>query len=269
MKAKKYCLLVLSAVVSVAACVTAHSDTIVPELMSYDEFGNCALRGISGVKVEVVHLISAFEDDKLRRNPIIVEDLQACAEQVLTNAGIWVCENAAQDPHVAKLVITVNTWEAIHISQFIVQVKAQLYQNAELVTGNRLRLMAQTWPAGGRALEANMAGVIWLPKMRRVVEQQVRRQTGMFISDYRMANPGACRPLMTGTVRYVGIHYVSSEWGSYGIVADNGRKYVPVALLEEYAVDGLRVRFQLSRIVKPVIPGRWGDIVELMRIGRL
>jgi hypothetical protein len=267
MKAKKYCLLVLSA--AVAASVTAHCDTIVPEFMSYDEFGYTALRGISSIDVEVVHPISAFEDDKLRRNPIIVEDLQAYAEQVLTNAGIWVCENASQDPDVAKLVITVNTWKTVLLSQFIVQVKAQLYQNAELVAGTRLRLMAQTWPVGGRALEANMTEVIRLREMRREVEQQVRRQLGMFINDYRMANPGACRPLMTGTVRYMGIHYVSSKWGSYRIVADNGRKYLPVALPEEYAVDGLRVRFQLRRIVKPVRPGIWGDIVELMRIGRL
>jgi hypothetical protein len=269
MKAKKYCLLVLPAVVAVAACVTAHCDTIVPELMSYDEFGYSALRGISGVKVEAVHLFSAFEDDKLRRNPIIVEDLQAYAEQLLANGGIWVCQNTSQGPNAAKLVITVNTWETVLISEFIVQVKAQLYQDAELVAGNRLRLMARTWPVGDRALEANMTEVIRLREMRREVAQQVQHQVGMFISDYRMANPGACRPLMTGTVRYMGIHYANFEWGSYGIVADNGRKYIPAALPEEYAVDGLRVRFQLGRIIKPVIPGRWGDIVELMKIGRL
>jgi hypothetical protein len=262
MKAKKCCLLVLSAVVGVAACGAAHCDTIVPELMSCEEFGYSALRGISGVKVEVVHLFSAFGDNKLRSNPIIVEELQTYAEQLLTDAGIWVTENTSQASDAARLVITVNTWETVLISEFIVQVKAQLYQDAELVAGNRLRLMAETWPVGDRALEANMTEVIRLREMKREVEQQVHRQVGMFIHDYLSANPGRPRIIKgIGTVRYIDL-----EGGFYGIFGRDGSHCDPVNLPAEFAIDGLCVQFR-GRILKDAVSYHmWGKIVQLIDI---
>ncbi|MFQ6114636.1 MAG: DUF333 domain-containing protein, partial [bacterium] len=43
----------------------------------------------------------------------------------------------------------------------------------------------------------------------------------------------------TGTVKFIQL-----EGGFYGIVADNGKNYLPINLAPEFKVDRLRVRFK-------------------------
>lgn len=68
----------------------------------------------------------------------------------------------------------------------------------------------------------------------------------------------------TGTVQYVQL-----EGGFYGIVAEDGTKYDPTNLPDEFEEDGLRVRFRAE--LKEDVLGfhMWGKIVELLEIQRL
>jgi hypothetical protein len=226
-----------------------------------DNFHIYTLEGLKGVNVKVVHLLSAFEEDRFKRNPLKVDDLQAHAKLALNRAGIWVVENRSQNPAIAELVITVNTWKRRVMSEVIVQVKTELYQVAELVRGNRLRIMAPTWPVDTRIREAEMTRVIDINKMRKMVEREIERQINVFSNDYHIANPHHHHHMMTGTIRY---H--SFEGGFYGIVADSGEGYDPINLPAEFARDGLRVRFQVKEKKGKVSFHMWGKIVEIVRI---
>lgn len=60
--------------------------------------------------------------------------------------------------------------------------------------------------------------------------------------------------------------FVELEGGFYGIVADDGARYIPRNLPMEFQQDGLRVRFR-ARILKEVATiYMWGQPIELLHI---
>ena len=69
---------------------------------------------------------------------------------------------------------------------------------------------------------------------------------------------------MKGTVVY---HEL--EGGFWGIVADNGKKYNPINLDEEFQQDSLRVRFDANLKEGMVGIHMWGMYVELKNIKKL
>lgn len=68
----------------------------------------------------------------------------------------------------------------------------------------------------------------------------------------------------TGTVQYVDL-----EGGFYGIVAEDGTRYDPVDLNEEFREDGLRVRFRAERQEDVVSIRMWGEAIRILAIERL
>lgn len=68
----------------------------------------------------------------------------------------------------------------------------------------------------------------------------------------------------TGTVQYVDL-----EGGFYGLVADDGTRYDPSGLPDEFQEDGLRVEFQAEPREGVVTTRMWGQIVRLIEIERL
>ena len=67
----------------------------------------------------------------------------------------------------------------------------------------------------------------------------------------------------TGTVQYVEV-----EGGFYGIVAEDGTRYDPSGLPDEFQEDGLRVRFR-AEIRENVLTTRmWGQVIRLLEIER-
>jgi hypothetical protein len=141
-----------------------------------------------------------------------------------------------------------------------VQVKTELYQLAELVRGNRLRVMVPTWPVDTRIREAEMTDVIEINKMRRIVEREIERQVKVFSNDYLKAKPELIH-MTRGTIRYMDF-----EGGFYGIVADSGERYDPINLPAGYRKDGLRVRFQVKEKKGMASFHMWGKIVEIVKI---
>lgn len=72
-------------------------------------------------------------------------------------------------------------------------------------------------------------------------------------------------PLCSG-IRATGqVVYVPLEGGFFGILGDNGVRYEPVNLPEEFRVDGLRVLF-VAEHVDGVSIHMWGELIRLTHI---
>ena len=70
--------------------------------------------------------------------------------------------------------------------------------------------------------------------------------------------------MITGIVLHVPV-----EGGFYGLLADNGTKYDPTNLPQEYRHNGLRVRFQVVPKKGMVSIHMWGTIVEILKIEKI
>ncbi len=62
------------------------------------------------------------------------------------------------------------------------------------------------------------------------------------------------------------VTYVDLEGGFYGIVADDGERYLPADLPAEYRQDGLRVRFVVDVMKDTATIQMWGTPVEIVDI---
>ncbi|RLF14913.1 MAG: hypothetical protein DRN06_06425, partial [Thermoprotei archaeon] len=70
-----------------------------------------------------------------------------------------------------------------------------------------------------------------------------------------------------GIVRSRGVvKHIPLEGGFYGIVAEGGRRYLPLNLPQEFKRDGLKVRFEgrVKREVGTIY--MWGTPLEIVRI---
>lgn len=65
----------------------------------------------------------------------------------------------------------------------------------------------------------------------------------------------------TGTVTYIDL-----EGGFYGIVADNGERYLPLDLDERYRVDGMRLTFAGEVPRDTMTIQQWGTPVEILAV---
>ena len=69
---------------------------------------------------------------------------------------------------------------------------------------------------------------------------------------------------ITGTVNYIDL-----EGGFYGITDEEGNKYDPVNLPEEYKEDGTRVRFSAKKLENYTSIHMWGKIIEITNIDKI
>ena len=68
----------------------------------------------------------------------------------------------------------------------------------------------------------------------------------------------------TGTVRYIDL-----EGGFYGIIGDDGKKYLPIDLDQQYKTDGLKVRFRFKARRDVMTITMWGIPVEVLVIDKI
>ena len=64
------------------------------------------------------------------------------------------------------------------------------------------------------------------------------------------------------------VTYVDLEGGFYGIVADDGGRYLPLGLEERYRVDGMRITFAGEIARDTVTIQQWGTPVEIITVSR-
>ncbi len=65
------------------------------------------------------------------------------------------------------------------------------------------------------------------------------------------------------------VQYVDLEGGFYGIVGDDGQRFDPTNLSDEFKEDGLRVRFRARTRDDLMSIRMWGTLVEIVSIERL
>ncbi len=65
------------------------------------------------------------------------------------------------------------------------------------------------------------------------------------------------------------IVHIKLEGGFFGIIADDGNKYLPVNLSKEFQKDGLKVKFEGK--FRPDLSGihMWGKYIEITKINEL
>lgn len=64
------------------------------------------------------------------------------------------------------------------------------------------------------------------------------------------------------------VHHITIEGGFYGIVAEDGRRYDPVNLPEEFRQDGLPVVCHVRALRNRASFHMWGQLVEIIDIRR-
>jgi hypothetical protein len=68
----------------------------------------------------------------------------------------------------------------------------------------------------------------------------------------------------TGTIKF--LHF---EGGFYGIVSDDGKRYDPTALDQEFQIDSLRVKFEVEPLHGMATIHMWGTPVSIIHIEKL
>lgn len=65
------------------------------------------------------------------------------------------------------------------------------------------------------------------------------------------------------------VQFIELEGGFYGIVTDDGKKYLPLTLGEPFQQDGLRVAFTARVRNDMASIYMWGTLVEIVEIEKL
>ncbi|MBI2847772.1 MAG: hypothetical protein HYX83_01205 [Chloroflexi bacterium] len=68
----------------------------------------------------------------------------------------------------------------------------------------------------------------------------------------------------TGTLTFVDL-----EGGFHGILGDDGKKYDPINLSQEFHQDGLRVRFEGRLRTDLVSTHQWGTLIQITMIEKI
>jgi hypothetical protein len=234
-------------------------------------FGNSTLQGQKAVYPQVIMTVTKKDARQPRSSskigPLSRNEIQAQVEEALRKSGIKITARYGDPTPDAPLSlgVTVSVVTAGEDSSplYAAYVSTEVHQPVKLLANDKIRTLARTWPIVHHDGVTQRLLVLDLRTMEQKVKDEVARQVSLFINDYLAANPKD-KQMITGTVRYLHL-----EGGFYGLVGDNGEKYDPVNLPEEYKKDGLRVKFQVREKKDMVGIHMWGKIVEIVKIERL
>ena len=262
MKKKKQWILALALIIILVFLLTVLSEIPISAEMLNGSPEVYPLEGLKGVTVKVVYPFSAFQS-RPGLDPINIEDLQEIAESTLNKVGIKVFESSSRNPEIAELHITINTLKMKFSSEFILQLKTELYQSANLDRNPACCFLTPTWPDNRTNPKAEMVVVSQRKTATQLVENEIHQQILLFANDYFSANPKP-EDFSTGTIKYLDL-----EGGFYGIISDSGQKYKPINLPRKYRKNGLRVAFRAREKKGMVSIHMWGKIVEITHINEL
>ncbi len=63
--------------------------------------------------------------------------------------------------------------------------------------------------------------------------------------------------------------YIDLEGGFYGIVSDDGKKYLPINLDKSYKIAGTRVKFTFKERKDIFTIYMWGEPIEILKIEKI
>lgn len=271
MKAKKYW--ILGSVVAYYATVLWAAGLGIGSVdqLQLNLFGTSTLQGQKAVYPQVIMTVTKKDARQPRSSskigPLSRNEIQAQVEEALRKSGIKITAKYRDPTPDAPLSlgVTVSVVTAGEDSSplYAAYVSTEVHQPVQLLANDKIRTLARTWPIVHHDGATQRLLVLDLRTMEQKVKDEVARQVSLFINDYLAANPKDGQ-MITGTVRYLDL-----EGGFYGLVGDNGEKYDPINLPEEYRKDGLRVKFQVREKKDMLGIHMWGKIVEVVKIEKL
>jgi hypothetical protein len=252
MKAKK-CFWASAVVVLFAACCCA----------GVNNRDVSSLAGLQGVYVQVGDLIEEAAKYGLTKK-VLMSDVKSLLEE--NGIKLLSQQEYLQSDGRPHLFIFVEPIIHEKFGIATVNISIQLIQDVRLVRNPSI--------VSARAITWNSDGVLRIDlKFLENTRKRVLENLRWFIDDYLAANPKLGESPDddekviegTGTIRYVDI-----EGGFYEISADSGERYDPYSSLpQEYAKDGIRVKFTARHIKDAVGIHMSGKIVEILTIERI
>jgi hypothetical protein len=284
---------------SLALCGTliismSGSDTSGADQLQINLFGTSTLQGAEAVYPQVVlEVIEADAKEPVyipKLGPLVRKDLSDGLKQALLSSGIEIAESfdisSSDAPLNLNITVFVRVVDKPNSPAYIVSVNTEALQSVNLSQNDSIRTFARTWPMTPTGLTTRNLLLLNPQTIEQAIKKEVAYQLSNFIKDYLTANPKKMEQIketkkeeiisknppqqqrneqmITGTVLYITI-----EGGFYGLVADDGEKYDPINLPEEYKQNGLRVKFQVERKKGMASIHMWGIIAEIVKIEKL
>ncbi len=293
--------LAMLVIMFVCAAMTKGADSQPIDQRQIEWFGVSTLKNVKEVYPQVALEIVEKNSAKSKFTPQIShltqKSLQLHIEQLLQKSGVKVNNKfnatAANAPLSLNITIFAKDRDDTALPSYAIFVYTEALQPGMLLRDNKIRSFSRIWPMvptgdGTRAL------LLLTPEtIVDEITREVTRQVRSFLIDYSSANPSMnikipelikpnetndslnnetspisvientsdSRGMKTGKVTRVQI-----EGGFWGILGDDGTKYDPINLPEEYKKDGLPVRFEVKNREDMASFHMWGQIVEIVKI---
>ncbi|MBN1973133.1 MAG: hypothetical protein JW787_05805 [Sedimentisphaerales bacterium] len=283
MKTKKIFHLVTSAVLLTCAVLSQGAQQSIDQ-RQIEWFRVSTLKDVREVYpkvgLEIVEKDVAEPNFTAKIGPLTQKDLQKHLEQILQKSGIRITNKFNATSANAPLSLNVTVFAKVRddtpMPAYAVFVYTEALQPTVLGRNNAIRSFSRTWPMVPTGNGTRTLLFLTPETMVKEITEEVTNQVKNFIKDYSAANPNLGinvkstqnliaqkKPdhMISGTVIYVPI-----EGGFWGLRTEDGTKYDPVNLPEEYRNDGLRVYFQVKELENVAGIHMWGKIVEILKI---
>ena len=298
---KKKSKLMLLALIFVLAVIIHGADSESIDQRQLDWFGSSTLKNVKEVFPQVA--LEIIEKNTTKPNfapqigPLTQKQLQTYLEQMLQKSGIKTTNKfsatSANSPLSLNVTVFARVRDDVALPSYAVYINTEALQPEMLIRDTKIRSFSRTWPMvptgdGARAL-------LFLNPETIVdgIKNEVTRQVRSFIIDYSNANPkmnikipeaaiqnpandspeSKTSPVsptdseLDSSVMKTGkITRVQVEGGFWGIIGDDGTKYDPINLPDEYKKDGLKVQFIANEKKNAASFHMWGHIVEIVKI---
>ena len=262
--------------------------------LQIDTFGTSTLHGAKAVYPQV--MLEVIESDAKepsfvpKLGPLVQKDLSDGLSQALRSAGIEIADSFDISSSDAPLNLNITVFVRVagkpNSPAYVVSVNTEALQSVKLSQNDSIRTFARTWPMTTTGLTTRNLLLLNPRTIEQAIKKEMSYQLSFFARDYITANPSKMEEIketkkeeilagtppsqqrneqmITGTILHIPI-----EGGFYGLLADNGTKYDPINLPEEYKQNGLRVKFYILQKKSMASIHMWGTIAEIVKIEKL
>jgi len=282
------------ALCGVMAISMSGSDSRSVDQLQIDTFGTSTLHGAKAVYPQV--MLEVIESDAKepsfapKLGPLVQKDLSDGLTQALRSAGIKVADSfdisSSDAPLNLNITVFVRVTGKPRSPAYVVSVNTEALQSVKLSQNDSIRTFARTWPMIPTGLTTRNLLLLNPRTLEQAIKKEVAYQLGFFVRDYLTANPKQIEEIkktkgeeiIAGTPQSQNkneqmtsgtILHIPIEGGFYRLITDDGTKYDPINLPEEYKQNGLRVKFQVNQKKSMASVHMWGTIVEIVKIENL
>ena len=249
------------------------------------------------VTLEIIEKNAVEPNFTSQIGPLTHEGLQNYVIQILNKSGIKTTDKFNATSSNAPLSLNVTVFAMVRDDTTLPSYAAFIYTEAmqpiALLRNSGIHSFSRTWPMVPIGIR-NRKLMLLTPKMiEQAVKDEVLKQLSNFIENFSAANPsmniripetktqnktnesfGGKTPkvsvpdseLDSSGMETGKITRVQIEGGFWGILSDDGTKYDPIYLPDEFKIDGLQVKFKVKIRDDLAVFHMWGTIVEIVKI---